>query len=142
MCGKDLKANGRGSFDFQIDLNSSFRLIKWYDNKAVISGFTFSSIQSTSDKQCWDVKKKEHCKINYPNMTKDYNQNMGGVDLNDMLISLYRVDIQSRMQWYLKIITHLLNIVMLMVGFCVGDILTKYSKEKAAHSSINHESYS
>ena len=41
---------------------------------------------------------------------KDYNQSMGGVDLSDMLISLYRVDIQSRKRWYLKIITHLLNI--------------------------------
>ena len=46
---KDLKANGRGSFDFRIDLNSSLRLIKWYDNKAVILGSTFSSVQSTSD---------------------------------------------------------------------------------------------
>ena len=68
---KDLKANGRGSFDFRIDLNSSLRLIKWYDNKAVILGSTFSSVQSTSDEQRWDAKKKEHCKIKYPYMVKD-----------------------------------------------------------------------
>ena len=107
---KDLKANGRGSFDFRIDLNSSLRLIKWYDNKAVILGSTFSSVQSTSDKQRWYAKKNKYCKIKYPDTLKDYNQSMGGVDLNDMLISLYRVDIQSRKRWYLKIITHLLNI--------------------------------
>ena len=107
---KDLKANGRGSFDFRIDLNSSLRLIKWYDNKAVILGSTFSSVQSTSDKQRWDAKKKEHCKIKYPYIVKDQNQSMGGVDLSDMLTSLYLIDIQSRKRWFLKIFTHLLNI--------------------------------
>ena len=35
---------------------------------------------------------------------------MGGVDVNDMLISLYHVDIQTRKGWYLKIIAHLVNI--------------------------------
>ena len=35
---------------------------------------------------------------------------MGGVDLNDMLTSLYRVDIQTRNRYYLKIVTHCVNI--------------------------------
>ena len=35
---------------------------------------------------------------------------MGGVDLSDMLTSLYLIDIQSRKRWFLKIFTHLLNI--------------------------------
>ena len=107
---KDLKSNGRGSFDFRIDLNSPVRMIKWFDNKAVILGSTFSSVKSSSNKQRWDAKKKEHCSVTYPDMVKDYNESMGGVDLNDMLISLYRVDIKTRKRWYLKIITHLINL--------------------------------
>ena len=43
-------------------------------------------------------------------MVKKYNSGMGGVDLNDMLISLCRVDIQTRNRWYLKIVTHCVNI--------------------------------
>ena len=43
-------------------------------------------------------------------MVKEYNRSMGGVDLNDMLISLYRIDFQARKRWYLKIITHCVNI--------------------------------
>ena len=43
-------------------------------------------------------------------MVKKYNSGMGGVDLNDMLISLYRVDIQTRNRCYLKIVTHCVNI--------------------------------
>ena len=56
------------------------------------------------------LKKKEHCNVIYPDMVKEYNRSMGGVDINDMLISLYRVDIQTRKRWYLKIITHCVNI--------------------------------
>ena len=43
-------------------------------------------------------------------MVKEYNESMGGLDLNDMLTYLDLVDIQTRKRWYLKIITHLVNI--------------------------------
>ena len=85
-------------------------MVKWYDNKAVVLGSTYSSVQSTTTKQRWDAKKREHCIVIYLDMVKEYNRSMGSVDLNDMLISLYRVDVQTRKRWYLKIITHCLNI--------------------------------
>ena len=109
MCNKDLKSEGRGSFDYRVDLNSSLRMVKWYDNKAVVLGSTYSSVQSTTTKQRWDAKKKEHCSVIYADMVKEYNRSMRGVD-QDMLISLYRVDIQTRKRRYLKIITHCVNI--------------------------------
>ena len=93
VCDKDLKANRCGSFDFWIDQTSSLPLIKWYDNKAVIFASTFSSTQATADKQRWVAKMTKHCKIKYPDMVKDCSQSMGGVDLNDMLISLSCADI-------------------------------------------------
>ena len=43
-------------------------------------------------------------------MVKEYNESMGGLDLNDMLTYLDLVDIQTRKRWYLMIITHLVNI--------------------------------
>ena len=43
-------------------------------------------------------------------MVKKYNESMDGVELDNMLISLHCVDIQTRKRWYLKIITHLVNI--------------------------------
>ena len=51
MCDKHLKSEGRGSFDYRVDLNSSLRMVKWYDNKAVVLGLTYSSVQSTTTKQ-------------------------------------------------------------------------------------------
>ena len=35
-------------------------------------------------------------------MAKGSNDSMGGVNLNDMLILLYRINIQTRKRWYLK----------------------------------------
>ena len=64
-------------------------MVKWYDNKAVVLESTYSSVQSTTTKKRQDAKKKEHCNDIYPDIVKEYNRGMGGVDLNDMLISLY-----------------------------------------------------
>ena len=110
ICDKDSKSNGSGTFGFPINLNSFLRLIKWYYNKVVILGSIFSSVQSTLDKQHWDAKKKEYCRIKYPDMEKDCNQSIGGVEVNDKMLYLYCIDIHLRRQWYLEIITHLLNI--------------------------------
>ena len=43
-------------------------------------------------------------------MVKEVNESMGGVDLNEMLISLYIVDSETSKRWYLTIIVHLVNI--------------------------------
>ena len=109
MSDKDLKATGCNSFDYCINLNSLLRVIKWYDNKGVILGFSFSKVKASSTKR-WNSKKKDHCNVVYPDMVKEYNENMGGMDLNDMLVSLYSLDIQTRKRWCLNIITHLFNI--------------------------------
>ena len=110
ICDKDSKSNGSGSFGFQINLNLYLWLIKWYYNKVVILESIFSSGQSTSDKQRWNAKKKEYSSRKYPDMEKDCNQSIGEVELNDMMIYLYCIDIHFRKQWYLKIVIHLLNI--------------------------------
>lgn len=85
---KDLKTSGRGSSDYRIDLNSSVRVMKWYDNKGVVLASTFASVSSSSKKRRWDPKKKDHVNIAYPDMVKGYNESMGGVDLNDMLYTI------------------------------------------------------
>ena len=126
MSDKDLKATGRGSFDYRIDLHSSLRVVKWYDdNKGVILG-SFSPVKASSTKKRWDSKKKEHCNVAYHDTVKEYNESMGGVDLNDMPTSLYRVDKQTMKRWYLKI-----NIQHSMLQFMKGvaDALLFVGKE-------------
>ena len=101
MSDKNLKTTGRGSFDYRIDLNSSLRVKKWYANKGVILGSSFSAMKSSSTRRRWDSKIKDHCIEACPDMGKEYNESMGCVDLNEMLISLYLVDLQTRKICYL-----------------------------------------
>ena len=47
--------------------------------------------------------------MNCPAAVQEYNKSMGGVDLADMPIALYRTTIKSK-RWYLKVLFHCVNI--------------------------------
>jgi len=49
--------------------------------------------------------------VKRPNIVKIYNQHMGGVDLVDSLIALYRIKIRSK-KWYHRIMFHLLDLTV------------------------------
>ena len=93
MSDKDLKKEGGGSFDYRTDMNLMLRIAKWHDNKAVTVAPTFGGIGALSTKKRWNAKSKDHVDVSYPDIIRDYNQSMRGVDLSDMLIALYHADI-------------------------------------------------
>ena len=64
-------------------------MVEWCGNRAILLGSTFSSVQSITTKQRWNIKRKEHYNVIYLVMVKEYNRGMGGADLNDMSIFLY-----------------------------------------------------
>ena len=67
-------------------------------------------------------------------MVKEFNESMGGVDLNEMLISLYIVDSETSKRWYLTIIVHLVNI-----GYVNGWLLhRRYSGQLQVMSKNQH----
>ena len=109
MGDKDSESSGQGIFNYTYDLNSLLRILKWFDNKGLIVDSIFSCV-AASKKQQWDGKKKKHCNILYLDMVKYYNNSLGGIYFNDMPISINRVDIQTKEQWYLKFTTNLFNI--------------------------------
>ena len=47
--------------------------------------------------------------VDFPDIVKKYNGAVGGVDLADMLISLYRTPWKSK-RWYLRILVHFMDI--------------------------------
>ena len=77
MSDKNLKREGRGSFDYRIAMNSTLRVVKWHDNKAVTVASNFGGIGASSTKKRWDVKSKDHVDVSYPDVIRDYNQSMG-----------------------------------------------------------------
>ena len=53
----------------------------------------------------WDKKNKKYTDVARPEVIKLYNHSMGGVDLLDQMISIYRIYIRSK-KWTLRMIFH------------------------------------
>lgn len=83
--------------------------MKRLDNKFVTVISTFCVINPISDVQRWSETSKTKINVLRPNSIGLYNKGMGGVDLIDMLVGLYRVDIRGK-QYYLRIIFQLSDV--------------------------------
>ena len=90
---------GRGSTSYHIDAISGLLLLKWYDNKPVHLASTYASPEITKHVDRWDNKSKRHVSVPVPEAVVEYNSSMGGVDLADMFISLYRTPYKCK-RWY------------------------------------------
>ncbi|CAK1594501.1 unnamed protein product [Parnassius mnemosyne] len=84
-------------------------VVRWNDNKVVtfISSFVASEPVETILRYSKDEKKK--ILVQCPQIVRQYNKHTGGVDLADMLISLYKTPFKTR-RWYMGIFGQLLDI--------------------------------
>ena len=90
-------------------------VVTWYDIKCVYVAFTFSGVGASASVKKWVSGKKQHTDVVLPDTIADYNSSMGGIDLVDMLIAIYRTEIVSKKnppkkRWYLKIIFQMVDI--------------------------------
>lgn len=106
---KELKQDGRGSFDKRVDLNSNLKVVRWLDNGAVTLASTFSFVEPLGTTKRWSSSEKKPVDVPCPKIVSDYNKSMGGVDLMDMLLNLYLIDRKST-KWYMRIVYHLIGI--------------------------------
>ena len=93
---KTLCQKGKGSAEIKICVsdNVELRAIKWFDNRVVAIPTTFEAVAPSSQVKRWDRKKKEELLINCPLAVVSYNQNTGGVDLLDGLLSYYHIPVK------------------------------------------------
>lgn len=105
---KALKAEGRGSFDWRVESNSNLVGVKWFDNKAVHLLSTWKGIEPIDLVKRWSVADKAFIEVQRPNVVKQYNERMGGVDLHDMLVALYRINFGVKRS-YLRIFYNLVD---------------------------------
>jgi len=105
----ELRKEGRGSFDAKVDANSGLCILRWFDNRAVQISSLHVGIEPVKEVKRWDNKTKKFVEVPCPAAVAEYNTNMGGVDLFDMLAAMYRVDHKSR-KWYRRIFYWALNV--------------------------------
>lgn len=106
-----LKKNGRGSFDHIVETNENLSLVRWFDRKSINFVSTFTGIEPLDNCKRWSKEIKSHVDIPRPYTVKLYNKFMGGVDLCDMLLELYRIDVRSK-KWYMRIVYWCLGVAV------------------------------
>jgi len=109
IANKDLEKEGRGSMDYRTDNNSCIIIAKWVDNRTMQLVSNFVGIEPVGSIQRWNKIEKARVPVNCPQIVMAYNKSMGGVDLADMLISIYRIPIKTQ-RWYIKVLWHLVDI--------------------------------
>lgn len=105
------KAMKRGDCEFQ----SSHDVIscKWMDNKAVtLIGSCVEEIDTMGTVLRREKGASNKKTIPCPNIVKEYNQGMGGVDLCDQYTAAYRLDRRSKFRFYLRIFFDLMDVSM------------------------------
>ena len=70
---------------------------------------TYVNISPVDKCRRWSKEKKTFIEVDRPNIVKVYNNLMGGVDLSDMIMSLYRISIRSK-RWYLRFLYYLIDL--------------------------------
>ena len=108
---KELKKKGRGARDWRVDLNSNIVVMKWMDNSVVHLASTFVDCSLGENVRRWSAKEKDYIDIVCPTMVHEYNKFMGGVDLNDMLLSLYHIKLRTR-KWHMPIFFYLVKVAV------------------------------
>lgn len=98
----------RGDFDYATECNSGIVAVKWKDTATVTLVSSFVGPEPCGEISRWSAKDRQKVKIPCPQIVLEYNKHMGGVDLSDMLNSLYRVEHKSS-RWYLRIVFYVLS---------------------------------
>jgi hypothetical protein len=105
VADKVMKKQGRGSYEYRCD--GDVYLVKWHDNDIVrvaSNYLTHEPLQFAERRVGSKI-----VKVQQPNVIKNYNSYMGGVDLFDRLLGAYRPSIKGK-KWWWPLFTNALNV--------------------------------
>ncbi|KAL6462492.1 hypothetical protein MHYP_G00289140 [Metynnis hypsauchen] len=109
---KELSKIGRGSYDYRIKSNTNTVCLKWQDTKAVSLMSTYAGPEPMGKARRWDKSKKQYINIDQPNIIKEYNTSMGGVDMLDAHLARCKFSIRTR-RWYMILFWHFLSVAVI-----------------------------
>lgn len=125
---KDLLKKGRGSSKQVVCNKNKLSVVKWHDNKSVILASSYVDSFPMEIIRRFSKETKSKIDIPCPQIVKHYNSHMGGVDLCDMLISLYRTNYKTK-RWYMALFSQVLDI-------CVNNAWIMYRKDCARYNKV------
>lgn len=111
LSNKQISEKERGYSEEVISSDGDVVMCKWLDKKTVVMASNFLSIGECDSVRRWNAATKSHMQVQRPEIIKKYNVSMGGVDLFNRLISLYRIKIRSK-KWTLRLIFHAVDMAV------------------------------
>lgn len=81
----------------------------WYDNKVITLASNHEGIKPNDHCKRWSKRERKYIQVERPLVVKHYNDFMGGIDLCDRMIALYRIRNRSR-KWTVRTILHFIDL--------------------------------
>lgn len=108
----------RRTFDENVVIHDGINISAtvWKDNKIVTLCSTCVGAEPATMIERYDRHLKEHVKISCPNVVREYNASMGGVDNVDSYVGRFHICINSR-KWYIRLVYHLLDMSFINAWF-------------------------
>lgn len=107
-----LKKERGYSEEYVADVNGiDVSTVAWKDNRIVNLASTFAGQKPESDVRRWDKQNSKYICIKRPNVVGEYNRHMGGVDLLDSIMGIYKIRLRSK-RWPIRIFYHYLDVTM------------------------------
>ncbi|KAL0195380.1 hypothetical protein M9458_008952 [Cirrhinus mrigala] len=104
---KELCKEGRGVYDYRS--SGGVIAVKWYDNKCVTLLINACGVEPVGFVQRYSKEQGMKIAVTCPAIIKAYNEHIGGMDLSDMLVHLYKSQMKSK-RWYLPLFGYVLDL--------------------------------
>lgn len=133
----EMKKRGRGATEEMVaHVNGvDVSLVQWQDNKTVSLMSSMTGVEPMSSVRRYDRTSKKNITVSCPNIVKEYNKHMGGVDKLDSLLGRSHCKIRSR-KWYFRIFYHLLDITVINAWLMFRKVHTSKMKLKDFRASV------
>ncbi|KAK3925306.1 PiggyBac transposable element-derived protein 2 [Frankliniella fusca] len=105
---KALSKIGRGAVDSKV-LDDKIVCVKWVDSKVVTLASTYTGVGDQTSVMRWNKNGREE--VSRPDIVKQYNSMMGGVDKFDMLTEIYRTMTRSK-RWYIPLVGYMISMAL------------------------------
>lgn len=123
------KNSPRGTFIELHDKQLNLSLVKWLDKKEILLASNYIGAEPVGIASRYDKAQKLKIDVPCPNIVREYNETMGGVDLADMLVSLHKTKFRTQ-RWYMALFGQALDISLNNAWLLMRrDYLTNYNED-------------